>query len=197
MSPKGRRLVASLLLPVIANAVRADDPDEQVLARDGRTDYRVVIADSAEPQVKAVAQDFVQIFQNCVVFNDAVFANFTEKSVRDERTVLIEHDKPLIFGRERDKGLRLRGRDLEVVRFPPGQPPDDLLVHHEEQEDATVAHILSRMKPPGFPVPLGVFRDVSHPTYGDLVKHQIQEARTRGKPDLQDILVGPESWEVT
>jgi 2-oxoglutarate ferredoxin oxidoreductase subunit beta len=138
----------------------------------------------------------VQIFQNCNVFNDGAFDHFTDKSVRDDNTVAMEHGKPLIFGKRHDRGIRLRGRDLEVVRFEPDQPPADLLVHHEEEMDATIAYILSRMTLPDFPVPIGVFRDVAKPTYGDLVRDQIEAAIAKGRPDLQSVLLGPEPWEV-
>jgi 2-oxoglutarate ferredoxin oxidoreductase subunit beta len=140
---------------------------------------------------------FIQIYQNCVVFNDQVFGEFTDKPLRADNTVLLEHNKPLIFGKERNKGIRLHGRNLEVVEFEPGAPPDELLVHHEDEPDATIAYILSRMRPPGFPVPLGIFRTVQRRPYSELVHGQIEAARATGVPTLQSVLEGPEPWRVS
>ncbi|MGD8394575.1 MAG: 2-oxoacid:ferredoxin oxidoreductase subunit beta [Candidatus Eiseniibacteriota bacterium] len=139
----------------------------------------------------------VQIFQNCNVFNDGAFDHFTDKTVRDDNTVVMEHAKPLIYGKHRDRGIRLKGRDLEAVRFEPDNPPEDLLVHHEEEQDATIAYILSRMRLPEFPVPIGIFRDVKRPSFSDMVREQLVKARERsGEPDLQKLLEGPDPWEV-
>ena len=139
---------------------------------------------------------FVEILQNCNVFNDGAFLDMTEKAVRDDRTIALEHGKPLIFGKEMNKGIRLKGTRLEVVEFAPGSPPDDLLVHDEDDPDATVAYILSRMAPPEFPFPIGVFRRVELPTLGRAIHQQIDEVSARSAGDLEKLIRGPETWTV-
>ncbi len=139
---------------------------------------------------------FVEILQNCNVFNDGAFLDMTEKAVRDDRTIALEHGKPLIFGKEMNKGIRLKGTRLEVVEFAPGSPPDDLLVHDEDDPDATVAYILSRMVPPEFPFPIGVFRRVELPTLGRAIHKQIDEVSARSAGDLEKLIRGPETWTV-
>ncbi len=140
---------------------------------------------------------FVEILQNCNVFNDGAFFHLTEKAVRDDRTIALEHEKPLIFGQAMNKGIRLKGTKLEVVEFTPGSPPADLLVHDEDDPDATVAYILSRMAPPDFPFPIGVFRRVEMPSLEQAVHQQIAEATRRGAGDLERLIRGPETWTVT
>jgi 2-oxoglutarate ferredoxin oxidoreductase subunit beta len=139
---------------------------------------------------------FVEILQNCNVFNDGAFQHLTEKAVRDDKTIGLEHDKPLIFGKDMNKGIRLRGTRLEVVEFTPGNPPADLLVHEEEDVDATVAYILSRMAPPDFPFPIGIFRRVTMPTLDGAIHGQIAEVMKRGTGDLEKLVRGPETWTV-
>jgi 2-oxoglutarate ferredoxin oxidoreductase subunit beta len=121
---------------------------------------------------------FVEILQNCNVFNDGAWLTITDKAVRDDAALQIEHGKPLTFGKERNRGIRLVGTELQVVEFPADEPPDDLLVHEEEDLDATVAYILSRMIPP------------------NSVHDQIEEIRSHATPDLAKLIRGPETWEV-
>jgi 2-oxoglutarate ferredoxin oxidoreductase subunit beta len=140
---------------------------------------------------------FVEILQNCNVFNDGAFFDVTEKAVRDDRTLPMEHGKPLIYGKDMNRGIRLRGTHLETVEFPAGQPPDDLLVHEETDPDATVAYILSRIAPPDFPLPIGVFRQVAAPTFDGGIHEQIARAQARGAGDLMKMIRGPETWTVS
>jgi 2-oxoglutarate ferredoxin oxidoreductase subunit beta len=139
---------------------------------------------------------FVEILQNCNVFNDGAWLTVTDKAVRDDAALQIEHGKPLIYGKERNRGIRLAGTELQAVEFPADEPPDDLLVHEEEDMDATVAYILSRMSPPQFPLPIGVFRQVSMTPLSRAVHDQIAEIRSHATPDLAKLIRGPETWEV-
>jgi len=140
---------------------------------------------------------FVEILQNCNVFNDGAFFDVTDKGVRDDRTLAMEHGKPLIFGKNQDRGIRLKGTRLSVAEFPPGNPPADLLVHEESDPDATVAYILSRISPPEFPLPIGIFRQVAAPTFDGAIHDQVAAARARGAGDLEKLIRGPETWTVT
>ena len=139
---------------------------------------------------------FVEILQNCNVFNDGAFENVTERGVRDDRTIDLQAGKPLIFGKDRNRGVRLEGTRLAVVEFDPKNPPADLLVHDVDEPDATIAYILSRMNPPDFPLPIGIFREVMLPTFDRLVHEQMQAAAQRGPGDIEKLIRGPETWEI-
>jgi len=141
---------------------------------------------------------FVEVLQNCNIFNDGAWRDFTEREVRDDRMLVLEHGKPMIFGADRDKGIRLRGLHPEVVTIGEnGVTEADLLVHDEEAEDPYLAYMLSRMFWPEFPVPVGVFRKISRPTHDQLLVGQIEDAKTRqGEGDLQKLLLSGETWVV-
>jgi 2-oxoglutarate ferredoxin oxidoreductase subunit beta len=99
---------------------------------------------------------FVEIFQNCIVYNDGVFAEFTDRAVAEEMQINLVHGQPLVFGKARDKGLRLKpgSVSLEVVRLGEGIEESDLLLHDET--DRALADLLAAMQPPAMPVALGV-----------------------------------------
>jgi 2-oxoglutarate ferredoxin oxidoreductase subunit beta len=140
---------------------------------------------------------FVEVLQNCNIFNDGAFRDFTERDVREDRTLVLEHGKPMMFGKDRDKGIRLNGLHPEIVQLGNGTSEADLLVHDEETEDPYLAFMLSRMWWPDFPVPVGVLRRVNRPTHDQLVGAQIEDATARqGQGDLEDLLVGGETWVV-
>ena len=144
---------------------------------------------------------FIEIFQNCNVFNDAAFASLAERSVRSEKTLQLEHGKPLLFGKERDKGIILKGgkNGLQTTITNVGDVPEDkLLVHDEKAETATTAYLLSQMGEPDFPVPLGIFRAVDRPSYEYLLEKQIDECVEKfGAGNLEAVLDQGDTWEVT
>ena len=138
---------------------------------------------------------FIEIYQNCNVFNDGAFFQFTEKETRDDTVVYLEHGKPLLFGKDRQKGIRLRGFTPEVVSLAEGKyTAADLLVHDEN--DSTLAFILANMiQNPALPRPMGVFVEQNRPTYEDQMTDQIARAKTkRGEGGLQQLLDGDETW---
>lgn len=138
---------------------------------------------------------FVEVLQNCNIFNDGAWRSFTDRDVRDERMLLLEHGKPMIFGKNRDKGIRLRGLHPEVVQLGDGITEDDLLVHDEKAEDPYLAFMLSRMFWPEFPVPLGVLRNIERPTHDQLMTGQIDSAVSKqGVGDLSRLLNSGETW---
>jgi 2-oxoglutarate ferredoxin oxidoreductase subunit beta len=141
---------------------------------------------------------FVEVLQNCNIFNDGAHRAFTDREVRDDRMLLLEHGKPMIFGKSRDMGLRLNGLRPEIVRIgEAGISEADILVHDETSEDPTIHNMLARIYWPEFPVPIGVIRNVQRPTHDELVEAQISEAVTRqGKGELVDLLGGGETWTV-
>jgi 2-oxoglutarate/2-oxoacid ferredoxin oxidoreductase subunit beta len=119
--------------------------------------------------------------------------------VRDDRMLVLEHGKPMIFGKERDKGIRLNGLHPEVVQLgKDGVTEVDLLVHDEEAEDPYLAYMLSRMWWPDFPVPVGVLRRTQRPTHDQLLVGQIEDAVARqGVGDIEQLLVAGETWTVS
>ena len=140
---------------------------------------------------------FIEIYQNCNIFNDKAFAYMTEKEARDESTLYLEHGKPLVFGKQRDKGIRLDGFTLEVVDFSKGYGPDDCLVWDETLADPTLAFLAAHLLPPKFPTPLGVLRAVDTAPYERNVSDQIQKAIDRqGHGQLEQLLHSGEVWTV-
>jgi 2-oxoglutarate ferredoxin oxidoreductase subunit beta len=140
---------------------------------------------------------FVEIYQNCVIFNDGVFDYASDKSVKADNLLYLEHGKPLIFGKDKNQGIRLNGLDPEVVALGGDVPMDDLLVHDEQAEEPSLAYLLSRMVHPEFPECLGVFRCVERPTYGEQVDAQVEAAvKAKGPGKLEELLAGDETWVV-
>lgn len=141
---------------------------------------------------------FLEILQNCNIFNDGAWEAQTEREVRDERTLALEHGQPLVFGKQRDKGIRLNGLDLEVVTLGNGITEKDLLVHDERHPNPAYAFLLSRMETqPGFPTPIGVLRAVDAPRYEDLAQAQVRDIIERkGRGDLAKLLTTGDVWEV-
>jgi 2-oxoglutarate ferredoxin oxidoreductase subunit beta len=143
-----------------------------------------------------VGTSFVEVYQNCNVFNDGAFEYATGRDSKADNTLELEHGKPLIFGKNRDKGIRLNGMEPEVVELGKGISEDDLLFHDEKAPEPTLAYLLSRMTHPEFPEPIGVFRDVDAPRYEERLVEQIALAEKRGKGDLQALFNSGETWTV-
>jgi len=144
---------------------------------------------------------FLEVLQNCNIFNDGAWRDFTDKSVKEDRMLVLKHGEPMIFGAEKNKGIRLSGLQPEVVTIGEnGITVADLWVHDETDPDATRTQILSRMWWPDFPVPVGVFRRVPRPTHDQLLIEQIDGAKAaraaKGPVDLQKLLASGETWTV-
>lgn len=140
---------------------------------------------------------FIEIYQNCKIFNDGVFEYATDKSIKADNILYLEHGKPLIFGKDRNKGIRLHGLDPEAVSLGSGITADDLLIHDERAEEPSLAYLLSRMVHPRFPECLGVFRAVQRPTYEDLLNKQIEDVRrARGPGKLDELFASDDVWVV-
>ncbi len=144
---------------------------------------------------------FVEVYQNCPIFNDGVYDYATDKSVKADNILYLEHGKPMIFGKDRDRGIRLNGLTPEVVKLGVVKA-DDLLHHDEKAEDPTLAYLLSRMAhtpgdPLSFPEVAGVLRTVSRPVHHEQAEAQIAEAQKKGRGDLQSLITGDETWTVS
>jgi 2-oxoglutarate ferredoxin oxidoreductase subunit beta len=141
---------------------------------------------------------FLEIYPNCNIFNDQPFADFAARDVRDDRMLMLEHGKPMVFGKDRNFGVRLAGIIPEVVRLGNGDNQEDLLVHDEKAESAMLAYLLTRMNYPDYPLPVGVFRAVARPTYERLLQDQVDTAIAhKGEGELQAVLESADTWEVS
>ncbi|HEX3593686.1 MAG TPA: 2-oxoacid:ferredoxin oxidoreductase subunit beta [Polyangiaceae bacterium] len=157
-------------------------------------EFAVVLRRAAEHK----GGTFTEIYQNCNVFNDDAFLSFTDKAVKDERQIFVEHGKPLLFGAGKTKGLRIDARTLtlEVVTLGEnGVTEQDILVHDEK--NATIATMLARMPVPQFPVAMGVLYAVERPSYESTLVQQEKRARDRlGAGSLEKLLHSGETWQV-
>jgi len=141
---------------------------------------------------------FIEVYQNCNIFNDHAFDMFAERAVKDDRMIALEHGKPLIFGKEQNRGIRMRSdMHLEVVEVGNGVNEDELIVHDEKAPDSYLAYMLARMEYPDYPVPVGVFRDIEKPTYEDLLTGQVNTAIEKmGAGDLMKLLNAGDTWTI-
>ena len=140
----------------------------------------------------------IEIYQNCPIFNDDAFAPLTDPATRDDRLIRLEHEQPVRFGADRDKGLRIgRYGSLEAVEVA-GADESSLLVHDATTADPAYAFALSRLGGADFThTPIGVFRKVARPSYDELMAAQLEEARAKqGEGDLGALLAGPDTWQV-
>jgi len=140
---------------------------------------------------------FVEILQNCPVFNDGVFFNLTEKATKETDGIRLDIGQPAVYGpKDNLMGLRLNGLKLESV--PVNGDTDGLLVHDPHAADPTLAFMIGQMHNHGLPVALGVLRAVERPSYDTLVNDQVQQAiQSKGEGDLEALLNDGDSWTVS
>lgn len=140
----------------------------------------------------------VEVLQNCVIFNDGIHDNVTAKEVRDDRTIVLKHGEPMIFGKNRDKGLILRCRKLMVAKIgEDGVTENDLLVHDATEDNPGIHYMLANMSYPDYPVALGVIRAVAGPTYDEAVHAQIEERKEKTSiKSVSDLLTSGNTWLV-
>jgi 2-oxoglutarate ferredoxin oxidoreductase subunit beta len=140
---------------------------------------------------------FVEIYQNCNVFNDGAFFTWTEKESKEENVIFLEHGKPMVFGKEKDKGIKLEGFTPKVVSLNDGKHSvDDLIVHNER--DTMLSFILARMSSiPELPRPVGVVYATERPLYEGEMTRQIQHAiQQQGEGNLEKLLNHGETWVI-
>jgi 2-oxoglutarate ferredoxin oxidoreductase subunit beta len=142
---------------------------------------------------------FVEVYQNCNIFNDHAFDYFAERSIRSDHMIYLEHEKPMVFGKDRDKGIRMNGAHPEVVQLgsETGLNENDLLVHDIHLKDPSVAFMLARMEQPAFPQPVGIFRAVERATYEDMMADQVTAAISKfGPGSLEKLINSGDMWTV-
>ncbi|MCE9589530.1 MAG: 2-oxoacid:ferredoxin oxidoreductase subunit beta [Planctomycetes bacterium] len=140
---------------------------------------------------------FVEIYQDCNIFNHKAFEYTTDKDTKEDNIIRLEHGKPLIFGKNRDKGIRLHEHKPEIVKIGEGGIKEDDLLFHDEKDDS-LAFLLSRMShSDGFPEPMGVFYTAPDDCYEDLLAKQVADAiKSRGEGDLEALFNSGETYEV-
>jgi len=141
---------------------------------------------------------FVEIYQNCKIFNDGVFDYASDRAVKADNLLYLEHGKPMIFGKNKDKGIRLNGLRPEVVELGKDVGTSDLLVHDESCADPTLAFVLSRMTGPDFPEPVGVIRSIRKPCYEELLAAETKvQIEKKGKGTTADLFKAEDIWTVS
>jgi 2-oxoglutarate ferredoxin oxidoreductase subunit beta len=151
-----------------------------------------------EAAAKHKGVSFLEVYQNCNIFNDHAFDYFAERSVRQDRVLYLEHGKPMIFGKDRNLGIRMNGAHPEVVTIGEnGVTEADILIHDINLEDPSVAFMLARMEQPDFPQPVGVFRAVERPSYDHMLAEQIETAIAKSGPGtLEKLIYSGDMWTV-
>jgi 2-oxoglutarate ferredoxin oxidoreductase subunit beta len=141
---------------------------------------------------------FIEIYQNCIIFNDKTHAPVTGRDTREDRMLYLEHGKPLVFGRpDKKKSIHLNGLYPEIVDFDPTNTRG-LLIHDEADPRPNHAYLLTQLVYPEFPVPFGVFRCVEKPTYDDLLNEQIDTViKKEGRGNLKNLLYDDSTWTVS
>lgn len=148
---------------------------------------------------KHAGASFLEIYQNCNIFNDGAFEIFTDKKTKADEALFLEDGQPLVFGAEKNKGIKIDGLKPVVVTLDTNTSVNDLWIHDEK--DIYKAQVLVRMfddphKENHLPRPFGVFYDVDRPRYEDLMLTQITEAVQNKDADLDSLLKGRETWEI-
>ncbi|MBI9066405.1 MAG: 2-oxoacid:ferredoxin oxidoreductase subunit beta [Salinivirgaceae bacterium] len=179
-------------------------PGELVIGAQGKffarsIDYNVKLTtDVCVKAAKHKGTSVVEILQNCVIYNDACHAALTDKEEKENRTIVLKHGEPMIFGKEKDKGLILDGMKLKIVTLASGGfTIDDLLVHDAHENNPGIHTMLANMRYPDYPVALGVIRQVSAVTYEESVVNQISKVKQTAKfKSMNDVLFSGNTWEV-
>ena len=140
---------------------------------------------------------FVEIYQNCNVYNDGAFEYAKDLKLRSDTLVELEHGQPLVFGAKPRQGDPAERLHAEVVPFGNGAGASDLLVHDETADEPALAAVLARMRHPVLPEVIGVLRAIERPTFDALVNEQVEAARGReGRGELAGLLRGGDTWTV-
>ena len=139
---------------------------------------------------------FVEIYQNCNIFNDGAFANMTDRETKMETQLVLEEGQPMIFGKDKDKGLVLNGSQLSILQLGDDRNVDDVLVHNSG--DKNMARLLAGMTyNGGLPTPIGVMYQEERATYDEMMTSQIQSAvDSKGPGDLDALIKGSNTWTV-
>ncbi|MBC8196740.1 MAG: 2-oxoacid:ferredoxin oxidoreductase subunit beta [Candidatus Marinimicrobia bacterium] len=139
---------------------------------------------------------YVEIYQNCNIFNNGAFSDLTERETKMETQLQLDHGQPMIFGKDKNKGLRLNGSQFEIIDIGSQFSKDDILVHNKK--DKNLALLLSDLTyQPEFPKPLGVFYEELKPTYEELLINQIDNAKVNmPTANFDELIRSSHTWEI-
>ncbi len=179
-------------------------PGELVLGARGTFFARSLDSELAlnqEIMVRAAMHDGTSVMEmlvNCMIYNNGTHADISDRAVRADRTIILRDGQPMIFGKDRDKGIVLDGLKLKVVKLgEDGITEKDLLVHNSKEDNFGIHSMLVDMKGPDFPVALGVIRDVEDKTYDDSVHAQLEEVKSKAKiHSVDELLHSGATWTV-
>jgi 2-oxoglutarate ferredoxin oxidoreductase subunit beta len=137
----------------------------------------------------------IEVLQNCVIFNDGCYTQYTDKEVKDDKQIYLEHGKPMIFGKERNKGLVLKGLKLEVVTIGEnGVTETDILLHDAKESDPTLHLMLARLH---YPLATGIIRSVEEPTFEEREETLYNKVKETSKyKTVDDLFFAGETYEV-
>ncbi|MFC2084332.1 2-oxoacid:ferredoxin oxidoreductase subunit beta [Bacteroidota bacterium] len=142
---------------------------------------------------------FIEIYQNCNIFNDGAYKPVTDKETKLDHLVILEHDKPMVFGKQKDMGIIFDGFSPKVIDLDDGKHSiNDAIVHNEFDKSPIRAFILAQMIDDSeLPTPIGIFREHLKPTYDEGVTGQIEAVtKKKGQGKLKDLLFSGNTWEV-
>ncbi len=177
---------------------------ELVIGANGRffartADYNLTLSTDVYKQAANFrGTSVVEVLQNCVIFNDGIHDSILDKEVRDDRTIVLRHGEPMIFGKERDKGIILDGLKLKVVKLGEnGVTEKDLLIHDAHEPNPGIHYMLAGMKYPDYPVAMGIIRAVESQTYDSALVEQIAKVKEKAQIKcVDDLLHSGSTWEV-
>lgn len=179
-------------------------PGELTIGARGNFFARLLDVDLKSSQMVMLAAakhkgcSIVECLVNCIIFHDGAHGWLSDKASREDRIIVLEDGKKMIFGKERNKGLTLEGFNLKVVTIGEnGITEDDILTHDAQSQDPTLHLKLIYMEGPDYPIALGVIRDVQSETYNDALIAQIEDAKSKSSIKTFDDLIGTlEQWDV-
>ncbi len=138
----------------------------------------------------------VHIMQNCVIFNDGANSEYRDKTTQEENNIFLEHGKPMIFGKDKEKCIILEGFAPKIAPVAEVDP-SQIMIHDAKSKSPAVATLLSSFIDEGLPNPLGIIRQVEAPVYDQLVETQIDEVKAMvGEGDINQLLAGGDTWAV-
>jgi 2-oxoglutarate ferredoxin oxidoreductase subunit beta len=190
--------LGSIDLPVNPLAL-ANGAGATFMARVGDTDAKLFV-DILERAAKHRGTVLIEALQNCPVFNDGVWDEITDRKTVADRQLVLEHGKPLLFGKDHQYGIRMKddfAPEVVEVGEGAGKVPVSEIVVHDEQGSRAYTHMLTLMTYPEFPIPVGVLRAEQKPTYDAMAMAQLESAtKSMGKGDLKALLHSGMTWEV-
>lgn len=137
----------------------------------------------------------IEILQNCVIFNNKIHEEYYGRTNRDDNLVYLKDGEVAIYGKESNKGLAFEGLELKIIENIEGKK--DILYKHNINSSTNASFVLAGLTHPEHPIPMGIFRQVSKPTYGELVEQQNKKVQEKmGKGKLEDIFQSGTTWKV-